>query len=191
MNKLQSLKTSDPSDGANASERILSSRREWFARIAGCGVIGVSGLGVDFFGGLVRGSDRREKKKVAAVVTEYRKRSHADVLLGKILEGWKQDGGIGPGLELVSLYVDQYPAEDMSVALASKYGFRLCQSIEESLTLGGQSIGVDGVLSIGEHGDYPWNDFGQHLYPRKRFFEEITDAMRKAKHFLPSNALPP
>jgi len=129
MNRLQSLKTSDPSDGANASERILSSRREWFARIAGCGVLGVSGLGggfsVDLFGGLVRGSDRREKKKVAAVVTEYRKRSHADVLLGKILEGWKQDGGIGPDLELVSLYVDQYPAEDMSVALASKYGFRL------------------------------------------------------------------
>jgi hypothetical protein len=185
MNKLQSLKTSDPSDGANASERILSSRREWFSRIAGCGAIGVSGLGVDFFGGLVRGSDRREKKKVAAVVTEYRKRSHADVLLGKILEGWKQDGGIGPDLELVSLYVDQYPAEDMSVALASKYGFRLCKSIEESLTLGGQSIGVDGVLSIGEHGDYPWNDFGQHLYPRKRFFEEITDAMRKYSRVVP------
>ena len=78
----------------------------------------------------------REKKRVAAVVTVYRNKSHADVLLGKILEGWRQDGGPGPDLQLVSLYVDQYPAEDMSVELAKKHGFRLCKTIEETLTLG-------------------------------------------------------
>lgn len=128
---------------------------------------------------------QRGKKKVAAVVTVYRQKSHADVLLGKILQGWKQDGGPGPDLELVSLYVDQYPAEDMSVDLAKRFGFRLCKTIEETLTLGGDRIEVDGVLSIGEHGDYPWNDFGQHLYPRKRFFEEITDAMVKHGRVVP------
>jgi hypothetical protein len=127
----------------------------------------------------------RDKKKVAAVVTVYRKKSHSDVLLGKILEGWRQEGGIGPDLQLVSLYVDQYPAEDMSVELAKKHGFRLCKSIDEALTLGTDRIEVDGVLSIGEHGDYPWNDFGQHLYPRKRFFREITDAMAKYQKVVP------
>ncbi|MFM8260925.1 MAG: hypothetical protein ACKN9S_01470 [Pirellula sp.] len=127
----------------------------------------------------------REKKRVAAVVTVYRNKSHADVLLGKILEGWRQDGGPGPDLQLVSLYVDQYPAEDMAVELANKHGFRLCKTIEETLTLGTGRIDVDGVLSIGEHGDYPWNDLGQHLYPRKRFFQEITDAMAKYKKVVP------
>jgi hypothetical protein len=131
------------------------------------------------------GYDLREKKKVAAVVTVYRKKSHADVLVGKILDGWRQDGGLGPDLQLASLYVDQYPAEDMSVELSRKHGFRLCKTIEEALTLGGQRIEVDGVLSIGEHGDYPHNDFGQHLYPRKRFFQEITDAMAKYKRVVP------
>ena len=126
-----------------------------------------------------------QKKKVAGVVTVYRKKSHADVLIGKILQGWQQDGGMGPDLELVSLYVDQYPPEDMSVELAQKHGFRLCKTIQEALTLGGDRIEVDGVLSIGEHGDYPWNEFGQHLYPRKRFFEEITDAMSKFGRVVP------
>lgn len=126
-----------------------------------------------------------QKKKVAGVVTVYRKKSHADVLIGKILQGWQQDGGMGPDLELVSLYVDQYPPEDMSVELAKKHGFRLCKTIQEALTLGGDRIEVDGVLSIGEHGDYPWNEFGQHLYPRKRFFEEITDAMSKFGRVVP------
>src|SRR5687767_14894044 len=33
---------------------------------------------------------------VAGIVTEYRENSHADVILGKILEGFAQDGGAGP-----------------------------------------------------------------------------------------------
>ena len=33
-----------------------------------------------------------EPKSVAAVITEYVPGSHADVLIGKILEGWQQDG---------------------------------------------------------------------------------------------------
>ena len=33
-----------------------------------------------------------DRKKVAAVVTEYRHWSHADVILGKLLEGYLHDG---------------------------------------------------------------------------------------------------
>ena len=57
---------------------------------------------------------------VAAVITEYRNNSHADVIVGKILEGFKQDGGPGPGLKLASLYVDQFPKNDMSRELSRK-----------------------------------------------------------------------
>jgi len=31
-------------------------------------------------------------KKIAAVVTEYRNNSHADVIIGKYLEGFRQNG---------------------------------------------------------------------------------------------------
>src|SRR5439155_6342054 len=98
------------------------------------------------------------KKKVAAIVTEYRLHSHADVILGKILEGFNYDGGAGPNLQLVSMYVDQFPKGDMSRDLARKYGFKIYPSIEGALTLGSPELAVGGVLSIGEHGQYPSND---------------------------------
>ena len=124
-------------------------------------------------------------KRVAGVVTIFRKNSHADVLLSKILQGWREDGGPGPNLKLVSLYVDQFPKDDLSVELANKHGFRLCKSIPEALTLGTDKLAVDGVMSIGEHGDYPHNAKGQHLYPRRRFFEEICNTMEKCQQTVP------
>ncbi len=126
-----------------------------------------------------------QPKKVAAVVTEYRRHSHADVIVGKILEGYNYDGGAGPHLKLVSLYVDQFPAGDMSRALARKHGFRIFDSVAGALTLGGRELAVEGVLCIGEHGRYPTNARGQILYPRRRFFEGVADVFTKSKRSVP------
>jgi hypothetical protein len=126
-----------------------------------------------------------EPKKVAAVVTEYRRHSHADVIVGKIIEGFNYDGGARPNLQLVSLFVDQFPAGDMSRDLAKKHKFKLCDTIADALTLGGKELAVDGVLSIGEHGKYDQNAKGQILYPRRRFFEAITDVFAKVKKSVP------
>src|SRR4051794_14544068 len=97
----------------------------------------------------------REKLPVAAVVTEYRVNSHADVILGKILEGYEQNGGPGPDLKLVSLVTDQVSGSDISRALQRKHGFLLAKTVEEAITLGTGKVAVAGVLSIGEHGNYP------------------------------------
>src|SRR5262252_401105 len=98
-------------------------------------------------------------KKVAAVVTEYRHWSHADVILRNLLGGYPD--GTKPNLELVSLYTDQVPEKDMSRDLAKKHGFKICDTIAEALTLGGKALAVEGVVSIGEHGKYDENEKGQ------------------------------
>ena len=136
--------------------------------------------------GRLAAQTQREVLPVAAVVTEYRQNSHADVIVGKILEGFDQKGGPGPALKLVGLYTDQVPKADLSRGLAEKHGFRIAQTIDEALTLGTDRLQVAGVLSIGEHGDYPFTpDTQQHMYPRRRFFDAIAETFRRVGQVVP------
>lgn len=123
--------------------------------------------------------------RVAAVVTEYRKWSHADTILSKLLKGYDLDGKAFPALKLVSLYTDQVPANDMSRPLAQQHGFRLSPTIADALTLGTGSLAVDGVILLGEHGTYPTNRRGQTLYPRRRFVEETCAVFKRAGRAVP------
>lgn len=128
---------------------------------------------------------QQQPKRVAALVTEYRHWSHADVIVSKILEGYLHDGKEFPRLRLASLYVDQFPERDMSRDLAQKHGFRIFDTMEGAITLGGKELAVDGVLCIGEHGKYPSNERGQILYPRRRFFEAAANVFARGKRSVP------
>ena len=76
------------------------------------------------------------KKKVAALISEYRPNSHADVIVGKILEGHYYAGQARePGVQLVSMYTDQVPDEDMSRELSFRHRFRILPSIREAIIL--------------------------------------------------------
>jgi hypothetical protein len=125
-------------------------------------------------------------KRIAAVVTEYRHNSHADVVIGKYLEGFRQNGQPpGPRSKIVSMYTAQVPKNDMSRDMSKKHNVPIYPTIWETLTLGGDRLAVDGVLLIGEHGQYPWNEKGQHLYPRYELFLEITDVFRASRKSVP------
>ena len=126
------------------------------------------------------------KTKIAAIITEYFDRSHADVLVGKFLRGFPIDDGLHPArVEIASLYLDQVNAADIGVATATEFGVPIFPSILRALTLGGEDLAVDGVLIIGEHGEYPLNEKGQKLYPRRHLFEQVAGVLSFAGRSVP------
>jgi hypothetical protein len=125
-------------------------------------------------------------KRLAAIITEYRPNSHADVIIGKYLEGFNQDQMAPyPDSKIVSIFTEQVPDNDMSRPLAKKYNVPIFRTVADALTLGGDQLAVDGVILIGEHGVYPSNDKEQKLYPRFEMFLKITDVFRQYKKSVP------
>jgi hypothetical protein len=84
-----------------------------------------------------------------------------------------------PKIKVVSAYVDQVGEGDLSRDRAQRYGFKIYPTIAETLRQGGSKLAVDGVLVIGEHGDYPLNEIGQKKYPRYEFFKQIVEVFMK------------
>ena len=51
-----------------------------------------------------------DRKRIAAIITEYRVPAHADVIVGKFIKGFPTDDGLlDPQVEIVSMYLDQLP----------------------------------------------------------------------------------
>ena len=127
------------------------------------------------------------RPRLAAVVTEYRKFSHAQHIVDRFLFGYGWEGRHHkPEADVVALYVDQRPASDLSRSRAAEFPqMRLAPTIADALTDGGRTLNVDGILLIGEHGTYPRNEKGQTLYPRYEFFTQIIDVFRKSGRSVP------
>jgi len=83
------------------------------------------------------------------------------------------------------MYTDQVPDNDMSRDLAEKHGYAIMPSIRDALLMDGDDLAVDGVVLIGEHGDYPLNEKGQKLYPRYELFSQIVQTFRDTGHAVP------
>jgi hypothetical protein len=62
---------------------------------------------------------------------------------------------------------------DNGVAIASASGIPIHSSIKAALMNGTETLDCDAVVLIGEHGDYPVDEMGRHMYPRKALFEQI------------------
>lgn len=144
----------------------------------------------DLFAGFALGSvacqtseqpaTEQTKPRIAAITTVYHERSHADVFFSRILHGYRLNKKTHyPRLEVASMYLDQVPENDMGHALGEEYGFDVHPTIAEALRCGDDRLAVDGVALVGEHGDYPFNDQGQHLYPRYELFMQIIEVMKQ------------
>jgi hypothetical protein len=126
------------------------------------------------------------KPRVACVLNAYFPNSHADVFVSRLLDGYRLNHAWHePRLETVSFYVDQFPASDLAREQAEEHGIRIYPSVTEALRMGGQRMAVDAVVIVGEHGVYPRTARGNFMYPRWKYFDEVTQAMRAENRVLP------
>jgi hypothetical protein len=126
------------------------------------------------------------KLRMGAVSTVYYHNSHADIILSRILQTDMLDGtGREFSLDLVSLYMDQRPANDISRLLAASHRFYCGMGIRDTLTMGTDTLAVDGVLMIAEHGQYPFSSTGNQQLPKRRFWDEILKVFDESGRVVP------
>jgi hypothetical protein len=127
------------------------------------------------------------RPRIAAIVTVYRHASHAQGIVDRFLDGYGCEGQhYRPSVDIVSLYVDQKPANDLSQERAQRHpDMKIYPTIAAALTCGGDRLAVDGVLLIGEHGKYSRNEKGQTLYPRYEFFQQTIDVFKRSGRSVP------
>ncbi|MBX3423235.1 MAG: hypothetical protein KF752_16885 [Pirellulaceae bacterium] len=126
------------------------------------------------------------RKKIAFLGTTVFTHSHAQHFLDRFAAGYMMGGHWrDPAAELAAVYIDQFSDRDIGRQRLEKYGLTQYSSIAEALTLGGSKLAVDGVLIIGEHGDYPRNEKGQTRYPRYAWFKEMVRVFEDSGRSVP------
>jgi len=130
-------------------------------------------------------SPMKQPQRIAAVNTVYRPMSHAHHICRRFLVGFEHNGfHYQPAFRVVRMYNDQYPVNDIGRRDAKRYDVELADTVAAALAPAGE-LDVDAVLLIGEHGQYPENEFGQTLYPRFELFEQIVDVFKKSGRAVP------
>lgn len=123
---------------------------------------------------------------IAGVTTVLRTNSHAEVIIGRLVRGYSlDDQGARPGLKLASLFTDQVPESDISREWSKTYEFPIVESVREALTRGTDSLNVDGVLLVAEHGKYEKSATGNTMYPKRRLFGEVAETFRSSGRSVP------
>lgn len=124
-----------------------------------------------------------ERVPIAGIATVYRFNSHADLLLGRMVQTESLDGrGRVPLLRLASLHTDQVPQDDVSRKIAADLAIPIAATVTDALTLGTDGIAVRGAMVVAEHGEYPESPTGATAYPKRRMFEQIFATVDKFGH---------
>src|SRR5699024_7575491 len=133
------------------------------------------------------------RPRIALIITTWFRGSHADVLATDLVRGYEWNGTVGPArVEVVAAYLEQPEVvgpqgqqPDVGLPLLAEAGVPLYPTPAEALGCGAPGVNVAGVVIIGEHGQYEENEYGQQLYPRRRFFDDCLSAMIAADRFVP------
>jgi hypothetical protein len=126
------------------------------------------------------------RKKIAFLGTVVHVHSHAQHFLDRLTLGYGWHGSWQqPRVDVAAVFIDQFPEGELARERVKRHHLKLVPTIAEALTLGGSKLAVDGVVIIGEHGNYPKNEKGQTLYPRYEWFKEVVKVFEASGRSVP------
>ena len=126
------------------------------------------------------------RKKIAILANVWNDKCHAHAIATKFFTGFPTDEGVAePEVDVAAIWVDQPSDQDVAHRLAAHANIPIYPTVAQALCLGGTNLAVDGVLYIGEHGDYPRSRMGVKMYPRLRVLEQVFQVFDSAGRSVP------
>ncbi len=157
---------------------MMPNRRQFLTSLGACAASVVGGSNLY--------AKNATRKKIAFLGTEVRTHSHAQHFLDRLTLGYGWKGAWQmPRVDVASVYIEQFPEQDLARERITRHGLKQFSSIAEALTLGTNKLAVDGVVIIAEHGNYPNNEKGQKLYPRYEWFKECVKVFEASGRGVP------
>ncbi len=157
-------------------------RREILGITGMAGLAALTGISTDAVG------QTQQRKPRIAVVTTYwaATNSHADWMVNKLIDGYWWNSAHTPSqIEIVSVYIHQIETSGLGVKVCKAKNIPIFKTVGETLTLGGTELAVDGVVIVGEHGNFPKTMKGQWLLPRWWMYSQVISVFEKSKRSVP------
>lgn len=160
----------------------IFSRRKMLGITGMAGLAALTGISTDAVA-----HTQQRRPRIAVLATFWgATRSHADWLVNKLIDGyWWQGAYVAPRVEVVSLYLHQHDTSLLGQKVANAKGIPIFKTAGEAVTLGGKELAVDGVVIVGEHGDYPTDLKGHWLLPRWWLYNQVIRVFEQSKRSVP------
>lgn len=159
-----------------------------FTRREMLGMAGVAGL-TALAGNTASAFPRslQKRPRIACLVSYWAAtRSHADWIIVKLLDGyWWQGAHTDSRVEVVSVYIHQLEESPLGRKTCKEKNIPIFSTVGEAVTLGGKELAVDGVVIVGEHGNYPTDLKGHWLLPRWWIYNQVVRVFEQSKRSVP------
>lgn len=157
-------------------------RRELLGMAGLAGVMALTGNAADTFA-----QTTQTKPRIACLVSYWAlTRSHADWIICKLLDGYWWQGAHTPSrVEVVSVYIHQLEESALGQKICKAKNIPIFKTVAQAVTLGGTELAVDGVVIIGEHGNYPTDLKGHWLLPRWWIYNQVIRVFEQSKRSVP------
>ena len=160
----------------------LLSRREMLGITGMAGIAALTGIAA---GSVPQTEGRRPR--IACLVTFWgAPGSHADWIICKLMDGYWWQGAHTPSrVEVVSVYMHQLDTSTLGQKVCKEKNIPIYNTVSEAVTLGGKELAVDGVVIVGEHGNYPTDLKGHWLLPRWWIYQQVIRVFEQSKRSVP------